>query len=63
MTAEVIPFVEPPRTEPCCSFCGLKQSQVERLFTNSMEGSQAKAICNRCVVKAKDRLMAQRKTD
>ena len=53
--SNVIPFDEPkeaPKQEPKCSFCDRPESQVQKLLSNNID----KHICNKCVVKAKQRL-------
>ncbi len=51
MTAEVIPFKEPPVTEPKCSFCSRPKSICKHMF----QSGQGHNICDVCVKIAKER--------
>ena len=53
-TAEVISLFEKPKpkTEPWCSFCKAKKSEVTHLFSNGATGEYVRHICGGCVTLA-----------
>jgi ATP-dependent protease Clp ATPase subunit len=50
MTAVVIPFNKPNRSERKCSFCGKEESKVDHLIHSEATGH---CICDKCIVKCK----------
>lgn len=62
MSADIIPFIEPPTPEVSiriCSFCKKQEGQVRKMFSNGREGTpQLKCICDSCVAIASGRIQA-----
>lgn len=50
MTAEVIPFTKPQKTELKCSFCGKEESKCKLFWHSETTG---KCVCDQCIVKCK----------
>ena len=51
--SNIIPFKEPPKQEPACSFCKKPKAQVKNLVAGHGEMHH---ICNECIAKATERL-------
>ena len=55
-SAEIIDLFPKPKKELFCSFCKKTESEVKRMFSNSVEGNLLRCICNECIVLAKEKL-------
>lgn len=51
--SNIIPFKEPPKHEPTCSFCKKQKAHVKNLVASH---DNFHYICNECITKATERL-------